>query len=177
MKIIEPVSNYDSDEGYPCVDEGGVNRRSFLRAAFVGTATVGGSLLLGGEAASRKRSTYHRVTFRLRGHYRYYPCRYRADSLLVQTRSSRFARFLANTKEQARTEKVLAKLLRAAKCTDVQDAKNLAKLHRKLAQALAIHYTKRTGRPVKRPVVTLSLRRIRHIPVPGGIRPPHRPTP
>lgn len=177
MKKIEPVPNYDSDEGYPSVAEGGLDRRRFLRAALASTAALGGSLLLGGEAASRKRSKYHRVTIRLRSYYRYYPCRYRADSLLVQTKSKRLAKFLADAKEQARAEKALAKILRAAKCTDVQDQKKLAKLHKKLARALATHCRKRTGRKVKQPIVTLSLRRIRRIPVPGGIRRPPRPHP
>ena len=175
MKKIKPVSRYDSDDGYPSVTTDAPDRRGFLKVALAGTAALGGSLLLGSEAASRKKSKYHRVTIRLQGHYRYYPCRYRAESLLVQTQSKRLAKLLGDAKEQVRAEKALAKILRAAKCTDVQSAKQLAKLHKKLANALASHYRKRTGRRVSRPIITLSLRRIRRMPVPGGIRRPHPP--
>lgn len=175
MKKIKPVSRYDSDDGYPAVTTDAPDRRGFLKVALAGTAALGGSVLLGGQAASRRKSKYHHVTIRLHGHYQYYPCRYRAESLFVQTKSSRFAKFLGDAKEQRRAEQALAKILRAAKCTDVQDAKKLAKMHKKLARALVVHYRKRTRRRVTQPIVTLALRRIRRIPVPGGIRRPPRP--
>jgi hypothetical protein len=177
MKKIEPVIEYESDSGYPSLPGDGLDRRRFLRTALASTAALGGTLLLGTEAGARKRSAYHRATLHLRGYYRYYPCRYRAESLLVQTRSKGLAKLLADVKEQARAEQALAGILRAASCTDVQNQKNLARLHGKLAQALATHYRKRTGRKVGRPIVTLTLRRIRHVPVPGGIRRPPRPHP
>ena len=59
----------------------------------------------------------------------------------------------------------------------MQDTKKLAKLHRKLARALVTQYRKQTRRKTRRPIVTLSLRRVRRIPVPGGIRRPPRPHP
>ena len=177
MKNIKPVAGYDDHDGYPAVTGEGANRRGFLKAALAGTAAVGGSLLLGSEAASRTKPRYQRVRFHLRGYYQYYPCRYRAQSLLVQTKSKHFAAFVKNGKQQNRIEKALAPILKAAKCTDVQDPKKLARLHQKLARALAAHYRKQTRRRVSQPIVTLALRRIRRIPVPGGIGRPPRPHP
>ncbi len=176
MKKIKPLSGYEEHDGYPAVTREGSNRRGFLKAALAGTAAVGGSLLLGSEAASRKKSPFLRVTFILRGHYQYYPCRYRAQSLLVQTKDKRFAAFVQTPKQRGTIERALAPILKAAKCTDVQNPKKLARLHKKLGRALVKIYRKQTRRTASRPIVTLSLRRIR-MPVPGGLRPPIRPRP
>lgn len=177
MKKIQPISTYDSDDSYPSVTGKNPDRRGFFKSALVGSAALGGSLLLGDVAISRRKPQYHRVNFRLNGHYQYYPCRLRIGSMLVQTKSKRLAKFLGDPKEQARTEKRLSKILRAAGCTDVQNAKKLARLHTKLAGALSTQYRQRTRRKVTRPIVTLSLHPVRHFPVPGGIRRPHRPHP
>lgn len=181
MKKIKPLSGYEDHEGYPAVtppaSRDGLDRRRFLRAALASTAALGGSLWLSDEARSRKSSRYQRVTFYLRGHYQYYPCRLRAESLLIQTKDKRFASFLGNVKERAATEKALSGILKSARCADVQNAKKLARLHRRLAKALAAHYRKRTRLKTRRPIVTLALRPVRRIPLPGGIRRPPRPTP
>lgn len=181
MKRIKPLSGYDDHEGYPAVtpaqSRDGLDRRRFLQTALASTAALGGSLWLSEEARSKKNSSYQRVTFYLRGHYQYYPCRLRAESLLIQTKDKRFASFLGNAKERAATEKALSGILKSAKCADLQNAKKLARLHRKLAKGLAAHYRKRTRRRTGRPIVTLSIRPVRRIPLPGGIRRPPRPTP
>jgi len=174
MKRIRPATRYDSADGYPSVRDTRLDRRGFLRATLVGSATVGGSLLLSGESAARKAPRYHQVKLRLRGRYVYQPCRYRAEQVLIQTRDVRLARFAGNAKERAGIEAALAGVLRAATCADLQDRKRLARLHAKLARALARHYTSRTRRKVTVPIVTLGLRR-HYRPLPGTPPPPRHP--
>jgi hypothetical protein len=197
-KKIKPTARYDAHRGYPTFEDEHTSRRDFLRqalhgAALGGAAALGAAAGLGGgtalasllgdepeaRAGSRRGRKYYPVWIRLRRRHYFAGCQYHVDRLHVQTRNRRLAEFLGDAKEAVGIDQAVRRVLARVDCKDLTDQKRLARLHRRLGQALTAHYRRRRRRVAATPVVTLELRRRRRVPVPGGIRPvrPPRPAP
>ena len=170
MKRIRPVHTYDDDRDYPANAEVDGGRRAALGRLFGGAA-----LLVVGEravdAVSKGRG-YHSTTFMFSPSLYRRTCRLRVDSALVQSKDRRLVAFVRDAKERRGIDRALRPILVAAACADFTDQRRLAKLHRRLGNALAARYRARRQRATPRPIVTLN-RAIRrpHPPLPGV--PPH----
>jgi hypothetical protein len=159
MKKIEPVHAYDAQR-YPSVIDSEldhVSRRGFLRAA-LSTSAATGALLVAGPgtvlAGGRRPKTYktqvnvgYRYTFR-HGNYE-------LQRIAVQTKSERLIRFLEDKKEAPHITQAVRKVLDAHNCADLRDGGKLARLQRRVGQALRAVYRKRTKRWVAAPTVVL----------------------
>lgn len=182
MKPIKPVKTYDDHVGYPSVAEAW-SRRDFLKKALAGATALGGLLVLPPVAVAAKRHIWKkrkkklfRVSVTLKHPYRFWSCQSEAYMVVLLTPSKRLVSFLGKKKESKGIQKAIMKALAGHGCHDLRDKKRLKRFHQRLGDALAAHYKKRTKRRVAAPGATLALRMVPpRPPVPGGMRPPHRP--
>jgi len=186
MKKIQPITEYDTSE-YPAVSEP-PSRREFLGRTLSSALAIGAASLAGGaaalltgepdaEAGRRRPSRQQQIWFRLLRRHTFSGGRFYVDRLLLQTRSHRLAAFLQDRDERAGIDRVIRAVLTGATSHDLTDRKRLARLNRRVGQAIARRYRARRRRPVAAPIVTLDVRRRHRRPLPGGIRRPRRPHP
>jgi hypothetical protein len=159
MKKIRPVQDYIAQR-YPSVIDSEldhVSRRGFLCAA-LSTSAAAGALLVAGPGtvlAGGRRARTYKTQVNVGNRYTFRYGNYELQRIAVQTKSERLVRFLEDKKEASHVIQAVRKVLDAHNCADLSNGGKLARLQRRVGQALRAVYRKHTKRWVAAPTVVL----------------------
>lgn len=177
---IDPVREYTDDAGYPSVNKEGLSRRDFFRRAVATTAAAAGAVAVSREgvaAPGRKdKDKRERVSVYLDRYRRIGATQLSPQKVDIFTTDKALTKFLRGSGRNQSRDKMM-KVLRKIKEDSLYNGKKLVELERKLSQAVAQEYRKRTGKLTRPPDLMLYVSPYYYRHMGGVVARPHYPHP